>query len=118
MVALRTVLGQELRQHRVAQRRTLREVAAKAQVSIGYLSEIERGHKEASSELLVAICQALNLPLSGLFTAIASEYAAVEAELAKAQGVTPLRTATAAPEAKAKPVPVAAPASAPNRNAA
>lgn len=92
-VALRTVLGGELRQRRVAQGRTLRQVASEAQVSVGYLSEVERGRKEASSELLASICQALNLPLSSLFISIAQEYSAVEAELARAQGVTPLRTA-------------------------
>lgn len=105
MVALRTVLGGELRQRRVAQNRTLRQVATEAQVSVGYLSEVERGHKEASSELLASICRALNLPLSALFTAVAQEYSTVEAEFARAQGVTPLRTsATTSVTAEAMPV--------------
>ncbi len=63
---LRRVLGDTLRAHRLKQRRTLRDVSAEARVSLGYLSEIERGQKEASSELLAAICEALELPLSRL----------------------------------------------------
>jgi transcriptional regulator with XRE-family HTH domain len=60
---LRRVLGDALRARRQAQRRTLREVSGAANVSLGYLSEIERGHKEPSSELLAAICAALNAQL-------------------------------------------------------
>lgn len=61
---LRQVIGDVLRQHRMRQGRTLREVSALARVSLGYLSEVERGHKEASSELLSAICEALGVRLS------------------------------------------------------
>jgi DNA-binding Xre family transcriptional regulator len=64
MVLLRRLLGDVLRRHRVLQSRTLRDVSAAAGVSLGYLSEIERGRKEASSELLAAICTALDVPLS------------------------------------------------------
>jgi transcriptional regulator with XRE-family HTH domain len=64
MVLLRRLLGDVLRRHRVLQTRTLRDVSAAAGVSLGYLSEIERGRKEASSELLAAICTALEVPLS------------------------------------------------------
>ncbi|MCD4549629.1 MULTISPECIES: helix-turn-helix domain-containing protein [unclassified Schaalia] len=60
---LRTVIGDVLRGLRQTQGRTLREVSSQAQVSLGYLSEVERGQKEASSELLEAICTALNVPL-------------------------------------------------------
>lgn len=63
---LRQVLGDTLRGHRLAQHRTLREVSSVARVSLGYLSEIERGQKEASSELVSAICRALGLHLSDL----------------------------------------------------
>ena len=63
---LREVLGDALRGHRLAQHRTLREVSSSARVSLGYLSEVERGQKEASSELLAAICSALGLRLSEL----------------------------------------------------
>ncbi|MFI6866937.1 helix-turn-helix domain-containing protein [Nocardia sp. NPDC050406] len=64
MTLLREAIGESLRRARVAQSRTLREVSTSARVSLGYLSEVERGRKEASSELLAAICQALDLPLS------------------------------------------------------
>jgi transcriptional regulator with XRE-family HTH domain len=61
---LREVIGDVLRQARLSQGRTLREVSDDARVSLGYLSEVERGRKEASSELLSAICGALEVPLS------------------------------------------------------
>src|SRR5574340_48020 len=61
---LREAIGDSLRRTRVSQSRTLREVSSSARVSLGYLSEIERGRKEASSELLAAICDALEVPLS------------------------------------------------------
>ena len=65
---LREVLGDVLRQARITQGRTLRQVSDSARVSLGYLSEVERGRKEASSELLSAICDALDVPLSRLLT--------------------------------------------------
>jgi transcriptional regulator with XRE-family HTH domain len=68
MVLLRRVIGDALRARRLAQRRTLREVSTAANVSLGYLSEIERGHKEASSELLAAICDALGARLSEMLS--------------------------------------------------
>ena len=61
---LREVIGDVLRRARIDQGRTLREVSDTARVSLGYLSEVERGRKEASSELLNAICGALDVPLS------------------------------------------------------
>jgi transcriptional regulator with XRE-family HTH domain len=64
VILLRRVLGDALRARRQAQHRTLREVSGAANVSLGYLSEIERGQKEASSELLSAICDALGAQLS------------------------------------------------------
>ena len=60
---LRDVIGEVLRRARTAQGRTLREVSDSARVSLGYLSEVERGRKEASSELLSAICGALDVPV-------------------------------------------------------
>ncbi|MGU3433406.1 helix-turn-helix domain-containing protein [Actinomycetes bacterium M1A6_2h] len=63
---LREALGDSLRRTRVSQSRTLREVSNTARVSLGYLSEVERGRKEASSELLNAICDALAVPLSAV----------------------------------------------------
>lgn len=67
---LRHVVGETLRAVRLRQRRTLREVSTAARVSLGYLSEIERGHKEPSSELLASICEALDVPLSEVFTTV------------------------------------------------
>lgn len=61
---LREVVGDVLRRARTSQGRTLREVSDAAMVSLGYLSEVERGRKEASSELLSAICSALDVPMS------------------------------------------------------
>lgn len=63
---LREVIGDVLRRARTSQGRTLREVSDVARVSLGYLSEVERGRKEASSELLSAICDALEVSLSDL----------------------------------------------------
>src|SRR6201996_6033648 len=65
---VREVIGDVLRGARTSQGRTLREVSDSARVSLGYLSEVERGCKEASSELLNAICDALDVPLSQLLT--------------------------------------------------
>jgi transcriptional regulator with XRE-family HTH domain len=70
MPVLRQVVGETLRGIRLRQRRTLREVSATARVSLGYLSEIERGQKEPSSELLAAICSALAVELSELFAEV------------------------------------------------
>jgi len=67
MAVLRQVVGDTLRAIRLRQRRTLREVSSSARVSLGYLSEVERGQKEPSSELLAAICGALDVELSELF---------------------------------------------------
>jgi transcriptional regulator with XRE-family HTH domain len=63
---LRELIGGVLRRARTSQGRTLREVSDSARVSLGYLSEVERGRKEASSELLNAICDALEVPLSAV----------------------------------------------------
>lgn len=56
----------------------MRDVARQARVSLGYLSEVERGQKEASSELLNAICQALGLSLASVMTDVAHEIRATE----------------------------------------
>jgi transcriptional regulator with XRE-family HTH domain len=78
MVLLRQLLGDVLRRLRVRQGRTLREVSASARVSLGYLSEVERGQKEASSELLQAICTALETPLSQVFREVSDNFALAE----------------------------------------
>lgn len=66
VVVLRREVGDVLRTRRVDLGRTLRDVSAQAAVSLGYLSEVERGEKEASSELLASICAALDLPMSAM----------------------------------------------------
>lgn len=70
-VPMREVLGETLREQRFAQGRTLREVSSAARVSLGYLSEVERGQKEASSELVGAICAALEVPQSQVMRLVA-----------------------------------------------
>lgn len=81
VVLLRRIIGDVLRERRREQGRTLREVSAAARVSLGYLSEVERGQKEASSELLGSICEALEVPLSTVLHDV-SDALAVEEELA------------------------------------
>lgn len=78
MILLRSTLGEVLRRQRLRQGLTLRELSARARVSLGYLSEIERGQKEASSELLMSICTALGVPLSSILMAVSDEVALVE----------------------------------------
>ncbi|BBY00095.1 transcriptional regulator ClgR [Mycobacterium seoulense] len=75
---VREVIGDVLREARMTQGRTLREVSDSARVSLGYLSEVERGRKEPSSELLNAICEALEMPLSSVLTDAGERMAGVE----------------------------------------
>ena len=84
VVLVRRSIGEVLRRERQQQDRTLREVSAAARVSLGYLSEVERGQKEASSELLAAICGALHLPLSFVLREVSDD-------LAVAEGIGPRR---------------------------
>jgi transcriptional regulator with XRE-family HTH domain len=78
MVLLRESVGQALRRARTEQSRTLRDVARDARVSLGYLSEVERGQKEASSELLNSICEALGLTLGSLMSEVTLMISAAE----------------------------------------
>jgi len=78
MIVLRQHLGDALRRRRMSQGRTLREVSAAATVSLGYLSEVERGQKEPSSEVLAGICGALELPLSVLLRDLSDDVALAE----------------------------------------
>jgi transcriptional regulator with XRE-family HTH domain len=80
MAVLRQVVGDTLRGVRLRQRRTLREVSAAARVSLGYLSEVERGQKEPSSELLASICRALDVELSELFREVTDTLAAAPSD--------------------------------------
>jgi len=67
---MRELLGETLREVRTGSKLTLREVSGRARVSLGYLSEIERGQKEASSELLNAVCTALDVPLAEVLRSV------------------------------------------------
>lgn len=78
MVVLRHEIGDVLRDVRQRQGRTLREVSHNARVSLGYLSEVERGQKEASSELLSSICGALDVPLSLMLREVSDRVAIAE----------------------------------------
>jgi transcriptional regulator with XRE-family HTH domain len=75
---LREVFGDVLRRARTTQGRTLRQVSDSARVSLGYLSEVERGRKEASSELLNAICDALDVSMSQLLVDASQQLASQE----------------------------------------
>ena len=90
MVLLRRVIGDALRARRQAQHRTLREVSSAANVSLGYLSEIERGQKEASSELLAAICEALGAALSEVLRDVSDSLALGEDSLPLGEDSLPL----------------------------
>ena len=81
MTLLRTQLGTTLRGHRLRQRRTLRDVSGAARVSLGYLSEVERGQKEASSELLASICDALDVELADLLAEVSLELRGADGRL-------------------------------------
>ncbi|GAB2487211.1 hypothetical protein GCM10027030_21590 [Luteococcus sediminum] len=69
-----------MREQRFAQGRTLREVSMAARVSLGYLSEVERGQKEASSELLASICKALEVPMSSVLATVSNKLALAEGQ--------------------------------------
>ena len=93
MVLLRDLLGDALRRRRQGQGRTLREVSASARVSLGYLSEVERGQKEASSELLASICDALGVAMSDLMREVSDLL--VRAEFAQGAPARPLEAVSA-----------------------
>jgi len=109
MILLRRVIGDALRARRQAQHRTLREVSTAANVSLGYLSEIERGQKEASSELLAAVCDALGARLSEVLRDVSSTVATTE----QREGVAPEQREAAAPENRDAEVPAGQPTAQP-----
>ena len=82
MVLFRRQLGDVLRGERMRRGMTLRELSSEARISLGYISEIERGQKEASSELLAALCEALDVPLSGVLREVSDQVALEELEIA------------------------------------
>lgn len=117
MLLLRTQLGSTLRGHRLRQHRTLRDVSGAARVSLGYLSEVERGQKEASSELLASICDALDVELADLLAEVSLEMRGADAvrtlaqhEAAPAADEQPAAGETAAPAAEPALALVGAPA--------
>ncbi len=79
MPVLRNEIGDVLRDARLMQGKTLRDISSGARVSLGYLSEVERGQKEASSELLASICEALDVPMSVILHEVSDRFAAAEA---------------------------------------
>lgn len=95
MVLFRRTLGEVLRSARMERGLTLREVSAQARVSLGYISEIERGQKEASSELLASLCQALDLPLSAVLREASVAVARQEQLLGLASIERPVRDVVA-----------------------
>lgn len=72
MTAMRELIGDVLRARRLSEGLTLRDVSERARISLGYISEVERGQKEASSELLAALAQALDVPLSKVLLDVSS----------------------------------------------
>ncbi|MDQ0382359.1 helix-turn-helix domain-containing protein [Amycolatopsis thermophila] len=88
-VLLREAIGDRLRHARTNKRRTLRDISRAAKVSLGYLSEVERGQKEASSELLASICEALELPLAELLSNVAADISALDSVDVPAIAETP-----------------------------
>jgi transcriptional regulator with XRE-family HTH domain len=85
-VLFRQSLGEVLRSERMRRAMTLRELSGRARISLGYISEVERGQKEASSELLASLCEALEVPLSVVLRVVSDDVAAQEALLAPATG--------------------------------
>jgi transcriptional regulator with XRE-family HTH domain len=83
MILVRRELGDVLRDLRLQQGQTLRQVASRASVALGYLSEVERGQKEASSEILYAVAEALDVPMSTIL-------ADVSERVAKLEGISPI----------------------------
>ena len=112
MILIRRLLGDVLRRKRQDEGRTLRQLAADARISPGYLSEIERGQKEPSSELLAAICDALQARLSDVLREVSIELAAAElaAQLESERisaPVPPARVGAAAASGPVKSMPLA-----------
>ncbi|MGQ4614860.1 helix-turn-helix domain-containing protein [Nocardia sp. R7R-8] len=112
MTLLREAIGDSLRRARLAQNRTLREVSTSARVSLGYLSEVERGRKEASSELLAAICEALDVPLSRVLWDVSTIMAGVDGPAADAPADAAATSAAEPERTEAEPAAQAEPATA------
>ena len=89
---VRTEIGDVLRDFRLQKGQTLRQVAARASVALGYLSELERGQKEASSEILASVAEALEVPLSVVLREVSDRIALVEGVLPEEFMASSLRT--------------------------
>jgi transcriptional regulator with XRE-family HTH domain len=80
MILLRSYLGAELRRLRLSKSMSLRDVASSANISLGYVSEVERGLKEPSSEILFSMCRALDVPMSSVLLEVSSKFLIEELE--------------------------------------
>jgi len=78
MILVRQEIGDVLRDFRLQKGRTLRQVAGKASVALGYLSEVERGQKEASSEILASVAEALDVPISTIMREVGDRISVLE----------------------------------------
>ncbi|WP_424447869.1 helix-turn-helix domain-containing protein [Microbacterium arborescens] len=78
MILVRQEIGDVLRDLRLQKGRTLRQVASRASVALGYLSEVERGQKEASSEILAAVAEALDVPISSIMREVGDRISVLE----------------------------------------
>ena len=78
MILVREEIGDVLRDFRLQKGRTLRQVASKASVALGYLSEVERGQKEASSEILASVADALDVPISTIMREVSDRISVLE----------------------------------------
>jgi transcriptional regulator with XRE-family HTH domain len=78
MILVRQEIGDVLRDFRLQKGRTLRQVASRASVALGYLSEVERGQKEASSEILASVAEALETPISVIMREVGDRLAVIE----------------------------------------
>jgi transcriptional regulator with XRE-family HTH domain len=78
MILVRQEIGDVLRDLRLQKGRTLRQVASRASVALGYLSEVERGQKEASSEILASVAEALDVPISAIMREVGDRIAVLE----------------------------------------
>jgi transcriptional regulator with XRE-family HTH domain len=87
MILVRQEIGDVLRDYRLQKGRTLRQVASKASVALGYLSEVERGQKEASSEILAAVADALDTPISQIMREVGDRLAVIEGIQAPLQSI-------------------------------
>ena len=96
MVLFRRLLGDVLRGERMRRGMTLRELSSEARISLGYISEIERGQKEASSELLSSLCEALEVPLSAVLREVSDTVAVEEQRIAAESAVERVPAAAAA----------------------